>query len=149
MPVPRAGRGTFLHHSHGRQRGTHPLHQPAIHRKSAPAAHAADTLRRLYRPEDVAAVLGCSAWWVKDRARRRLIPFARIGRAYRFTGEHLAEIVRMNEERPERKAHSPRGIATSAPKPTTRQRTEAATSTTRLKARPPSRRPKPEYGTAA
>ncbi|MFF5090737.1 helix-turn-helix domain-containing protein [Streptomyces niveus] len=139
----------FLHRSHARQRRTHPLHRPAIQRASAPAAHAADTLRRLYRPEEVAAVLGCSAWWVKDRARRRLIPFTRVGRAYRFTGEHLAEIVRMHEERPERKAQRPRGIATSAPKPATRQRTEAAASTTRLKARPPSRRLKPEYETAA
>ncbi|MFI6085427.1 helix-turn-helix domain-containing protein [Streptomyces sp. NPDC051217] len=120
-----------------------------MRRVSAPAAHAADTLPRLHRPEEVAAVLGCSAWWVKDRARRRLIPFTRVGRAYRFTGEHLAEIVRMYEERPDRKAQRPRGIVTSAPKPATRQRTETATPTVRLKARPPRHRLKPQYGTAA
>ncbi|MFM9583553.1 hypothetical protein [Streptomyces caniscabiei] len=32
------------------------------------------TLPRLYRPEEIAETFGCSAWWVKDRARRRLIP---------------------------------------------------------------------------
>ena len=66
------------------------MRQPAIPPASEPTPHTGSALPRLYLPEEVAAVLGCSAWWVKDRARRRLIPFTRVGRAYRFTGEHLA-----------------------------------------------------------
>lgn len=100
-------------------------------------------------------VTDSAAYIRHPRTRRRppprppLLRPTRVGRAYRFTGEHLAEIVRIHEERPERKAQRPRGIATSATKPATRQRTEAAASTTRLKARPPRRRLKPEYETAA
>ncbi|MFV0128620.1 DNA-binding protein [Streptomyces sp. HMX112] len=104
---------------------------------------------RLYLPEEVAAVLGCSAWWVKDRARRRLIPFTRVGRAYRFSDDHLAEIVRMHEERPAHNPQRPSGIAVPARKPATRQRTETALPTVRLKARPPRRLSKDQYGTAA
>jgi hypothetical protein len=45
-------------------------------------------------------MLRCSEWWVKEQARRRRIPFAWIGGGYRFTGEHVAEIVRLFEVRP-------------------------------------------------
>ncbi|MEC3995262.1 helix-turn-helix domain-containing protein [Actinacidiphila sp. DG2A-62] len=103
---------------------------------------------RLYRPEEVAAVLGCSAWWVKDRARRRLIPFTRVGRAYRFSADHLAEIIRMHETRP---AHpqQPTQLPGSA-KPTSPQRSSlpAATSV-RLRARPPRRARRDQYEIAA
>ncbi|MGK5534377.1 helix-turn-helix domain-containing protein, partial [Streptomyces sp. URMC 129] len=68
----------------------------------------------LHLPEEVASVLGCSVWWVKDRARRRLIPFTRVGRAYRFSTEQLAEIIRLHEERPTRAAQRP-GPALDAP----------------------------------
>jgi hypothetical protein len=54
----------------------------------------------LYSPAEVAKALGCSEWWVKEQARRRRIPFAWIGGAYRFTHEHLGEIVRIFEVRP-------------------------------------------------
>ncbi len=89
--------------------------QPAI----PPAARRTDSARRgrlpaPLLPEEVAAVLGCSAWWVKDRARRRLIPFTRVGRAYRFSDDHLAEIIRMHEERPARNPQRPSGMAASA-----------------------------------
>ncbi|WP_258037165.1 MULTISPECIES: helix-turn-helix domain-containing protein [unclassified Streptomyces] len=108
---------------------------------------ADDALPRLHRPEEVAAFLGCSAWWVKDRARRRLIPFTRVGRAYRFTGEHLAEIIRMNETRPaipQRQPHEP------APKPRAAQPPpSSAVSTTGLRARPPRRARRDQFGTAA
>ncbi|MFF2662453.1 helix-turn-helix domain-containing protein [Kitasatospora sp. NPDC058032] len=49
----------------------------------------------LFEPSDVARVLGKSAWWVKDQARKGLIPFTRPGRAYRFTAEQVAEIVQL------------------------------------------------------
>ncbi|WP_254711706.1 helix-turn-helix domain-containing protein [Streptomyces sp. TRM64462] len=116
----------------------------------SPRATGGDArLPRLYRPEEIADVLGCSAWWVKDRARRSLIPHTRVGRAYRFTAEHLAEIVRMHEERPARNPQSPSSTAVPTPKPAARQRTETAVPTARLTARPPRRMVRSHYGTAA
>ncbi|WP_433082730.1 helix-turn-helix domain-containing protein [Dactylosporangium sp. CA-052675] len=56
--------------------------------------------RVLHRPAEVAKILDCSEWWVKEQARRRRIPFAWIGGSYRFTDEHLAEIIRIFEVRP-------------------------------------------------
>jgi hypothetical protein len=57
-----------------------------------------------YRPAEVAAMLHCSQWWVKEQARRRRIPFCWIGGSYRFTAEHVAEIARLFEVRPIRPA---------------------------------------------
>jgi excisionase family DNA binding protein len=125
------------------------LRQPAIPPAAAPAPHAEAAFPRLYLPEEVAAVLGCSAWWVKDRARRRLIPFTRLGRAYRFSDDHLAEIIRMHEERPARNPQRPSGMAAPAPQLPVRRKTEGPAPAPRLKARPPSRMLKSQYGTAA
>ncbi|MFD7016408.1 helix-turn-helix domain-containing protein [Streptomyces sp. NPDC059928] len=124
------------------------MRQPAITPASATTPHAEAGLPRLYVPEEVAAVLGCSAWWVKDRARRRLIPFTRVGRAYRFTGEHLAEIIRMHEARPA----LPQQSAATAParKPRAPQPSSpSAVPTARLRARPPRRGSQGQFGTAA
>lgn len=113
---------------------------PALVRRFPPPERGAP-LPRLYRPEEIAEALGCSAWWVKDRARRSLIPHTRVGRAYRFTAAHLAEIVRLHEEHPKR----PRSNApvTSPPAVRTRATPElrpvTAGTTGRLKARPPRR----------
>ncbi|MFD5233172.1 helix-turn-helix domain-containing protein [Streptomyces qaidamensis] len=124
------------------------MRQPAIPPASTPAPHSEAALPRLYVPEEVAAVLGCSAWWVKDRARRRLIPFTRVGRAYRFTGEHLAEIIRMNEARPASPQQHP--AAARAPKPSTSQPAPpSAVPASRLRARPPRRARQGQFGTAA
>ncbi|MEV5468092.1 helix-turn-helix domain-containing protein [Streptomyces griseoincarnatus] len=110
-----------------------------------PSTEGEAALPRLYRPEEIAEALGCSAWWVKDRARRSLIPHVRVGRAYRFTAEHFAEIVRLNEQRPTR---SPGGVptvpaATTPPTARTRasqpRRPTAVSTTERLRARPPRR----------
>jgi hypothetical protein len=60
-----------------------------------------------YRPAEVARMLRCSEWWVKEQARRRRIPFCWIGGGYLFTDEHVAAIVRLFEVQP------------SAAKPTT------------------------------
>ncbi|ARF62587.1 MULTISPECIES: helix-turn-helix domain-containing protein [Streptomyces] len=122
---------------------------PAIPPASVPTPYAEVALPRLYVPEEVAAVLGCSAWWVKDRARRRLIPFTRVGRAYRFSDEHLAEIIRMHEERPARTPQRPGVIAAPTRKPRARRQAERVVSTVRLKARPPRRMTKSQFGTAA
>jgi hypothetical protein len=53
-----------------------------------------------YRPAEVAAMLRCSEWWVKEQARRRRIPYSWIGGSYLFTDEHIVEIVRLFEVRP-------------------------------------------------
>ncbi|MQS34173.1 helix-turn-helix domain-containing protein [Streptomyces katsurahamanus] len=114
-----------------------------------PALNSDAALPRLYLPEEVAAFLGCSAWWVKDRARRRLIPFTRVGRAYRFTTEHLAEIIRMHEARPA----APQQRVPAAPilKPLTPPASSlpAAVPTSRLRARLPRRARQSRFGTAA
>ncbi|MGV4930003.1 helix-turn-helix domain-containing protein [Streptomyces sp. BHT-5-2] len=124
------------------------MHRPAIPPASAPTSRPDVGLPRLYLPEEVAEVLGCSAWWVKDRARRRLIPFTRVGRAYRFTSEHLAEIIHMHEARPA--APQQRGATAPAPKPrASRPSPSPVVPTVRLKARPPRRMLKSQYGTAA
>ncbi|MEV7182694.1 DNA-binding protein [Kitasatospora sp. NPDC093102] len=54
----------------------------------------------LYYPADIAKAIGMSEWWVKEQARRGRIPSTKPGRAYRFTAEQFAEIVRMYEVRP-------------------------------------------------
>jgi hypothetical protein len=53
-----------------------------------------------YRPAEVAAMLRCSEWWVKEQARNRRIPYAWIGGSYLFTVEHVAEIVHRFEVLP-------------------------------------------------
>lgn len=60
----------------------------------------APTPTAFYRPAEVAALLRCSEWWVKEQARRRRIPYAWIGGSYLFTTEHIAEIVRRFEVQP-------------------------------------------------
>jgi hypothetical protein len=54
----------------------------------------------LHRAADVARILGCSEWWVKEQARNRRIPYSWIGGSYRFTDQHITEIVRLFEVRP-------------------------------------------------
>jgi hypothetical protein len=53
-----------------------------------------------YRPAEVAKLLHCSEWWIKEQARKRRIPFCWIGGSYLFTDDHVAEIVRIFEVRP-------------------------------------------------
>ncbi|MEU2777672.1 helix-turn-helix domain-containing protein [Streptomyces sp. NPDC007162] len=105
-------------------------------------------LPRLYRPEEIAETLGCSDWWVKDRARRRLIPHTRVGRAYRFTADHLAEIIRIHEEPAPQRAPSPASPSEPTPTPSRApaQTRPSMSPAPRLRARPPRRA---QYGTAA
>jgi len=44
--------------------------------------------------------LGVRRSWLRDKVTAREVPFTRIGRHIRFTGDHLAEIVAAGEERP-------------------------------------------------
>lgn len=112
-------------------------------------------LPRLFGPEEIANALGCSAWWVRDRARRRLIPFTYVGGAYRFTADHLAEIIRLHEERPAEAAHPAKPTAPTRTAGSPQARSASGPGMplpgTRLKARPPRRLldAQARYGTAA
>ena len=53
-----------------------------------------------YRAAEVARMLRCSEWWVKEQARRRRIPFCWIGGSYLFTDDHIAALVRLFEVQP-------------------------------------------------
>ncbi|WP_030260070.1 helix-turn-helix domain-containing protein [Streptomyces violens] len=81
-------------------------------------------LPRLYPAADVAEALDCSEWWVKEQARRRRIPFIKSGSGYRFTKDHVQEILHILEERPEQTSEPDRhhsakrrqaGTASTAP----------------------------------
>jgi hypothetical protein len=87
----------------------------------------------LYRPAEVAKRLCCSEWWIKEQARNRRIPFSWISGSYRFTEDHIAEIVRLFEELPDT---SPVAVVdTSGSRPKKAHKPP----TTRLKARTPRR----------
>lgn len=84
----------------------------------------------VYDPEEAAAMLRCRPSWLKEKARRREIPFTMIGGSYRWTAAHLAEIVRLGEqEASEPLRRSTRQVAAIAPDE----------SAPRLRARPPRR----------
>ncbi|MEV4119454.1 helix-turn-helix domain-containing protein [Micromonospora sp. NPDC049645] len=87
----------------------------------------------LYRPAEVAKILRCSEWWVKEQARNGRIPYSWIGGSYRFTDVHIAEIVRLFERRPAVDMSLGR---TSTPR---HSRSEGTDPAVQLKARPPRR----------
>jgi hypothetical protein len=87
----------------------------------------------LYRPHEVAKVLRCSEWWVKEQARRRRIPFSWIGGSYRFTDEHIAEIIRRFEVQPDND-HTTSGQASGR-----RRRPSESVTQRLLTAKPPAR----------
>lgn len=96
-------------------------------------------LPRLHKPEDIAAALGCSAWWVRERARRREIPFVMVSKQYRFTDQHLTEIIAIFEQRPDQ----PQGSVSSAGRRRSQPRRQSTSDTVvPLRARQPRRRPK-------
>lgn len=74
----------------------------------------------LYTKDEAAKILRVKVSWLERRAAARQIPFALLGGAYRFTPEHLAEIVRLSE--PVSTAAASR---TSRPKRQVRSRREA------------------------
>jgi Helix-turn-helix domain len=87
-----------------------------------------------YRPAEVARILQCSEWWVKEQARRRRIPFCWIGGRYLFTQEHIVAIVRLFEVRPDQEPRSLLGVSgPSCPSASDRD------ATGRLRARAPRR----------
>jgi hypothetical protein len=78
----------------------------------------------LMRPREVAELLKCSEWWVKEQARRHRVPFCWIAGSYRFTPDHVAEIIRLFEHqagradvipieaRPMRRRRAPQQVTT-------------------------------------
>ncbi|GIJ07307.1 helix-turn-helix domain-containing protein [Micromonospora andamanensis] len=91
----------------------------------------------LHRPAEVAKILRCSEWWVKEQARKGRIPFSWIGGGYRFTNEHITEMVRLFERRPA--SATPLRRETSAPFPSRSGRSESGAPALQLKARRPRR----------
>ncbi|WP_238007818.1 helix-turn-helix domain-containing protein [Dactylosporangium sp. AC04546] len=90
----------------------------------------------LLRPAQVADRLGCSEWWVKEQARRRRVPHVRVAGSYRFTEEHVAEIIRRFEVVPVDEIAAP-VVAVARP-----QQTEPDLAASRLRARAPQRAPR-------
>ncbi|GGP72425.1 hypothetical protein GCM10010214_54250 [Streptomyces abikoensis] len=124
-----------MHHNPQR-----PLPRGALSAVEGARSTEAVALPHLYRPSEVAEALGCSEWWVKEQARRRRIPFTRVGGAYRFTAEHFGEIIRSFEEPPLQPVC--RGVA-PVPVRSRRERRSAEPSSS-LRARPPRRALKAE-----
>jgi hypothetical protein len=104
--------------------------QDAGYRPAAP-----DAGRGLHTADEAAAILKCTASWLKEKARRREIPFTRISGSYWWTGAHLEEIIRLFEvpALPETPARAP--VRRPAPPPSA----EAPV----LRARPEARRSPP------
>ena len=98
-----------------------------------------------YRPAEAAKMLHCSEWWLKEQARKRRVPFSWIGGSYRFTSEHIAEIVRIFEVRPDA-----RHLDTTSTNPTRRaqQAVPRTAPATQLTARKPRRAVKAEQDAA-
>jgi len=82
---------------------------------------------------EAAVLLRVKESWLERQAAARKIPFSMLGGSYRFTADHLAEIVRINEKRP---AAEPEPIAV----PRTRHRRNDMSSVTQLRPRPEGRR---------
>ncbi|MFF0091374.1 helix-turn-helix domain-containing protein [Streptomyces canus] len=93
-------------------------------------------LPQLHRAAEVAQALGCSEWWVKEQARRGRIPYTKPGGSYRFTAEHVLEIMRIFESRP---AESGRAAIPVSQAPRHRAAATTAVPATSLKARTPRR----------
>lgn len=111
--------------------------------RSSSAAKLAPTLRRtadnglpvLYKPGEVADAFEVSEWWIKEQARKGRIPFTRLGGAYRFTAEHVTEIIHLFEEAPPRSAGASERVTVQS----RRHSPTAPPTTVRLTARTPRR----------
>jgi hypothetical protein len=54
-----------------------------------------------YDADEAGAFLGRSGDWMKKQARAGKIPFSRVGQSMRWTPEHIREILRSGEQRPQ------------------------------------------------
>ena len=64
------------------------------------AAESARWFLEVHTVGEAAMILRVKKSWLERRAAARKIPFTMLGGAYHFTAEHIAEIVRINEQRP-------------------------------------------------
>jgi hypothetical protein len=100
----------------------------------------------VYLPRDIAKALHCSEWWVKEQARKGVIPFSKVGGSYRFSADHFDEIMRIFEKRPS----EPARVATDAVPASRRPaRTMPAEPVAKLTARTPRRAQKTPRSAAA
>ena len=56
---------------------------------------------------EAAELLRCTASWLKGQARSQRIPHTKLSGSYRFTDDHLTEIIRIFEVRPPRHVPAP------------------------------------------
>jgi len=64
------------------------------------AAHDGRSPLTLYTAEEAAEVLRVRTSWLERQAAARKVPFTMLGGCYRFTADHLAQIVRIFEAAP-------------------------------------------------
>lgn len=96
-------------------------------------------LQPLHTPEDLAAMLGRSRWWVCEQCRRGRFPSIKPGGSYRFTDQHVSEILAILEQAPATAVRKGKG-RTSTPKRASPTPSSGTTPGVQLKARPPRRR---------
>ena len=63
----------------------------------------------VYTLPEAARLLKVRESWLERQAAARRIPFTMLAGSYRFTGEHLVQIVRMHESKPAAEAWPPAG----------------------------------------
>jgi excisionase family DNA binding protein len=89
----------------------------------------------LHTKDEAAAILRCKTSWLEKQAAARRIPFTMVGGTYKFTDEHIAEIIRINEFKPS--PTEPKGDPTPARASRRRGRVEPPANAARpLRARP-------------
>ena len=96
-------------------------------------------LQPLHLPEDLAAMLGRSKWWVCEQCRHRRFPFVNSGGSYRFTDQHVEQILSLLEEIPGGQSRTSRSRP-AVPKRASPSEPAETTPAVHLKARPPRRR---------
>jgi hypothetical protein len=64
---------------------------------------------KTYSASEAAEIIGgkCKASWLREKARRRLIPFTMIAGAYHWTDAQIDAIVKMGEQQPGRQQRQP------------------------------------------
>jgi hypothetical protein len=96
-------------------------------------------LQPLHTPEDLAVMLGRSRWWVCEQCRRGRFPSIKPGGSYRFTDQHVNEILAILEQAPVTTIGKGKG-RTAKSKRASPARSSGAAPGVQLKARPPRRR---------
>lgn len=83
--------------------------------------------------DEAAGILRVKESWLERQAAARKIPFTMLGGSYRFTTDHLAQIVRMHEHAP---SAEPARNRPAAPRAARAVPSDGALSATPLRARP-------------